>query len=258
MHSCTQGVSLNVVAHQDDDILFMNPDISHDIQVNMCIVTIYMTAGDANQKKDYWQEREKGPMAAYAFMAKSENEWTKNIIHTPNHSLTQYYLTQKPTIQLIFLRLPDGRTDGSGYDTHAYESLRKLWNEDIKLLHPIDGSSPYTKANLISTIEYLIAITKPTTIRSLSAVEKSFLDDHMDHTISARIIQAANIHNARIVSYQGYAISTLPPNITKEDMDLKQQVFLKFAQHDARTCKDSDQCKTTRIYDWFSRQYVVR
>ncbi len=35
-----------VVAHQDDSLLFLSPDLLHDIQAGDCVTTVYVTAGD--------------------------------------------------------------------------------------------------------------------------------------------------------------------------------------------------------------------
>ena len=49
---------MNIVAHQDDDILFMNPDIAHAIQGNHSILTVFLTAGDAGIGPAYMVTRE--------------------------------------------------------------------------------------------------------------------------------------------------------------------------------------------------------
>src|SRR5215475_11483965 len=41
------GRSMNIVAHEDDDLLFLSPDLIHDIQSGRCVRTIFVTAGDA-------------------------------------------------------------------------------------------------------------------------------------------------------------------------------------------------------------------
>ena len=38
---------MQIVAHEDDDLLFMNPDLEHAIDAGSCVRTIYVTAGDA-------------------------------------------------------------------------------------------------------------------------------------------------------------------------------------------------------------------
>jgi GlcNAc-PI de-N-acetylase len=41
-----QPIDLNIVAHQDDDILFMNPDILDSVTAGHREVTVYLTAGN--------------------------------------------------------------------------------------------------------------------------------------------------------------------------------------------------------------------
>src|SRR6266568_9517618 len=42
--ACTQGVSMNIVAHEDDDILFLSPRLLHDIDAGRCVRTVFITA----------------------------------------------------------------------------------------------------------------------------------------------------------------------------------------------------------------------
>ena len=78
---CAQGTVINVVAHEDDDLLFLNPDIQHDIDAGLCVTTIYLTAGDGagpieDAKPLYWRDgRETGELAAYAAMAGVGMDW---------------------------------------------------------------------------------------------------------------------------------------------------------------------------------------
>src|SRR4051794_9535498 len=53
--------SLNIVAHEDDDLLFMNPDIQNDLAAGSCMTTVFLTAGDGGYGTAYWHERELGP-----------------------------------------------------------------------------------------------------------------------------------------------------------------------------------------------------
>src|SRR5262245_7566617 len=46
------------VAHEDDDLLFLSPDILHAIQAgDTCVRTVYLTAGDAGNDESYWSGR---------------------------------------------------------------------------------------------------------------------------------------------------------------------------------------------------------
>ena len=51
--SCPQGAVLDIVAHEDDDLLFLSPDVLHDIAAGRCVQTVFVTAGDANLGMGY-------------------------------------------------------------------------------------------------------------------------------------------------------------------------------------------------------------
>ncbi|WP_041709460.1 PIG-L family deacetylase [Advenella kashmirensis] len=54
------------VAHEDDDLLFMNPDIFDTIRAGGCIQVVYLTAGERGEGVGYMSQRENGVRAAYA------------------------------------------------------------------------------------------------------------------------------------------------------------------------------------------------
>jgi hypothetical protein len=80
--SCPVPTVMNIVAHEDDDLLFMNPDLLHDISAGHCIRTIYITAGDAGSGQLYWLSRQQGSEAAYSSMIGSHDIWIERIIET--------------------------------------------------------------------------------------------------------------------------------------------------------------------------------
>src|SRR4051812_7184638 len=57
---CVQGTLLNIVAHEDDDLLFLSPNLLQDIQTDHCVRTIVVTAGDGGAGTTYWEDREAG------------------------------------------------------------------------------------------------------------------------------------------------------------------------------------------------------
>ena len=73
---CPAGTAMNIVAHQDDDLLFQSPALISAIRDGLCVRTVYVTAGDANDSADYWTSRENGVKAAYAQLAGVANTWT--------------------------------------------------------------------------------------------------------------------------------------------------------------------------------------
>src|SRR3954470_15328298 len=83
------GRTLNVVAHEDDDLLFINPAVSNDIAAGRCVVTAFVTAGDAGRARSYWHGRELGSMAAYAAMARVPDVWRTDTFTVAGHSITR-------------------------------------------------------------------------------------------------------------------------------------------------------------------------
>ncbi|WP_410721392.1 PIG-L family deacetylase, partial [Burkholderia sp. SIMBA_048] len=58
---------LAFVAHLDDDLLFMNPDIASNVAAGGCVRVVYLTASDAGEGDTYMLGRERGVRAAYAY-----------------------------------------------------------------------------------------------------------------------------------------------------------------------------------------------
>jgi hypothetical protein len=64
-------VDMHFVAHQDDDLLFMNPDIATSIAYGNHVVSVFLTAGTAVGEDEFEPrliEREIGILNAYAYM----------------------------------------------------------------------------------------------------------------------------------------------------------------------------------------------
>jgi len=89
---CNNGASMNIVAHEDDDLLFLSPDLIHDIQSGRCVRTIFVTAGDAGKGRRYWKSREDGIRSAYALMAGVSSPWTISDAFISGHGITIHTL----------------------------------------------------------------------------------------------------------------------------------------------------------------------
>ena len=111
---------MQVVAHEDDDLLFMNPDLLHAIQQGDCVRTIYLTAGDAGSSKFYWLGRERGSEAAYALLGGIADEWTTQTVKFGNHRFgTVATPVHSDRLSVAFMHLPDGKPDGQGFKVQA-------------------------------------------------------------------------------------------------------------------------------------------
>lgn len=141
---------LNVVAHQDDDELFLNPSVGIQIGYAVgsssdCMRTIYLTTGDAGKDSANWGwgtygwDRELGTLNSYAYMAGviSTNKgsgitsyWTESNdtisgdTYSPDssHTIVTYTLNAYSNISVQFMQMPDGNPQGYGYASANWSS----------------------------------------------------------------------------------------------------------------------------------------
>ncbi|OGM25932.1 hypothetical protein A2627_02290 [Candidatus Woesebacteria bacterium RIFCSPHIGHO2_01_FULL_39_28] len=257
--SCPNGTTLNIVAHEDDDLLFLSPDLFHNIQAGKCIVTVFVTSGDANGSSFYWLGRENGSKAAYAQMAGVSNSWTQNDAGLTGHPIPIFNLDNNSTVSLIFMRLPDGNVNGSGFPNNNNESLQKIWQSGITTIHPVDGSSSYTKQDIINSLTFIINIYQPDKINTQDFVGSYNDGDHSDHHTTAYFAQAANQSYPKLhtfTAYLGYPISSLPINVLGNDAIAKQNAFLAYAPYDLSVCQTLSYCQLVDYGQWLVRQYT--
>ena len=266
---------MNIVAHEDDDLLFLSPDLLHDVRSGGCVRTVIVTAGDASeriagtadQRRQYWMAREAGSRAAYSLMRGVKNAWKQSHITINGHRVVMFTLTADPKISEVFLRLPDGNPDGSGSVYHHKESLLKLRDGTIQTIHAIDGSATYTKAGLVATVTGLVNRFRPRVIRTQDyvALDAALGNDHSDHTLTADLAHtASNAYWAphRLVGYLDYNISVLPANVSGKDLASKSAAFYAYDRYDSQLpCytaalrnKDSS-CNPYTL--WLARKYRV-
>ena len=258
--NCSAGATLNVVAHQDDDLLFQSPNLLREVQAGRCIRTVYVTAGDANDTKWYWMSRESGVQAAYAQMAGVPNTWTTTDAGVSGHPIPLLTLNGAPNISLAFMRLPDGAIDGSGESNYNYASLQKLYAGTISTMTTVDATSSYSKADLLGTLVALMNGFQPNSINTLDYVGSYGDGDHSDHHTVAYLTQQAQAQYTTahgFAGYEGYNIANRASNVTGSDLDAKTNTFLTYAQYDWKTCSTASSCASRPEGSWFSRQYTV-
>lgn len=199
-------VHMQIVAHQDDDFLFMNPDIQNDISQKLGTITIYVTAGEANgadpcknqnievARQKHATARQRAIKATYAQMAnpkltplEADNAaWIRELI-TPDlgvqwpHTVERYTLKDFPQIRLIFMNLRE-----AGEDPQQGQTLwNMLSNHNLQTntIVPSCGSyaqcsnSPncnpntpwqnYKQADIVNVLSRLIQMYQPHVIRTL-------------------------------------------------------------------------------------------
>jgi LmbE family N-acetylglucosaminyl deacetylase len=266
--SCAVPTIMNIVAHQDDDLLFMNPDLLHDMQAGHCIRTIYITAGDAGHDSFYWLSRERGSEAAYSGMLGLKNQiWIERIVKLGDHQFaTVANIRGNNRVSLIFVHLPDGNLRGEGFGASHYESLEKLEAGKIQVMHSVDGQSNYSLNQLADSLTILMHIYQPAEIRTQSNFAGGMFADHSDHMAVGRLAkksyasyenqQYENRITVPLKFYVGYPVHAMDSNISDGDLQAKEEVFLNYARFDGGVCASAQMCAQTATYNsYLSRQY---
>ncbi len=231
---CSQTI-LTIVAHEDDDLIFINPDILNDIAAGRCTRTLFVTAGDAGNAYPDSLQRENAPEAAYAQMAGVPDNWTPVADGVANRSLTVRALNGRPNVTLAFLRLPDGFPSGSGSSTYSGQSLQKLWQGTIPTVRAVDSSETYTRSGLIDTIAAMMTNYEPSIIRTQDYVSPVSDADHSDHLMAAAFANAASTAYAfphTTLPYQGYQSQYRPENVTGAQLTAKQAALQAASAYD--------------------------
>jgi LmbE family N-acetylglucosaminyl deacetylase len=257
---------LTVVAHQDDDLLFMVPDLQYMIDDGYCVQTIYLTAGDNGKDKNYWESREIGGAVAHSVLSEVE-------FQDPVEDKVTSIKSVDNRFALHFLKLPDGGwPDGDGIEKHNWESIKKLFNGDIDKIQSIDIDDSddveltrsWTKDQIIDYIGAYIKVFNPTYIFTQTPRNESRANpDHPDHLNAGRFAQAAFIKYASmwvnvLWHYAGYSISSKPINVFDEDRDRKAELFFEYSDYDDDTkCRNRQECSHSGLIypNYIQRQY---
>jgi LmbE family N-acetylglucosaminyl deacetylase len=264
--TCNLPTQVSVVAHQDDDLLFMNPTILREIKAGHCVRTIYLTAGDDGHDRNYWLSREQGVEAAYSAMLGTHDFWTQRAVRLNDH---EYVIVANPhmntKISLVFLRLPDGNLAGQGFAATHNESLTRLYNGLNSTLHSVDEQSSYTTAELTDALNQLFLTYQPTTINAQATYGGAPAPDHSDHITAGKYAQRAyGIYESQryenqvavpVKYFVGYPIRQLPANLSDQDYGTKLMIFLSYAAHDRGVCHQSEHCQAGSYDDYLHREY---
>lgn len=256
--SIGDSIELRIVAHEDDDLLFMNPDLHESIVAGRTVRTVFLTAGDAGADDAYWNGREEGILEAYASMASATNAWESHALSLSGRQLQLRSLKGLPRISVVFLRLPDGNGHGQGFPARGKESLAKLWEGKMPSLHPVDGSASFSKPELIRLLASLMADFHAQTVDTQDW-SRRFRGDHSDHLTGALFAHEAERNYAaphRARAYRGYNQVSEPLNLLAVQKGSKEKFFLAYARHDERLCKRGSACRAHTDYpSLIGRQY---
>ncbi|MEV6208121.1 PIG-L family deacetylase [Kitasatospora sp. NPDC051914] len=222
-HSITQSF-VHVIAHPDDNLYFMNPDLDHALASGAACVTVCLTDGESDgrnvlhselgrvaraDRPAYTRARINGLTAALALLTTGDENspWDTSLVsYLDGRLVEQHTLRAAPQVQLILLALVEARS----VSLPRAESLRGLWlgeTDSLDTLPPVRSGLPpgagYSREQLIATLHAVLDHFRPTVVRTLDPnpdhSPKPPKDprsghvylDHQDHTYSAYFAQAA-------------------------------------------------------------------
>ncbi|MEV5576535.1 PIG-L family deacetylase [Spirillospora sp. NPDC052269] len=212
---------MQVVAHPDDDLYFINPDLVQSVRSGAPVTTVYVTAGEANGRNanardiargqptvpidypGYIAARHAGLRRAYAQMATGDPNavWTRGLLPTTKGPVESDTLAKRPNVRLVFLNTGNWRgPDGT------MQRLMGMWEHRVKQLQtrpalgsPVSKPTSYTLAELIAQLDELMRRFHPSVIRTLDPAPERGTDkkgfeqriDHPDHTATALMTREA-------------------------------------------------------------------
>jgi LmbE family N-acetylglucosaminyl deacetylase len=266
---CNGIKDLVFVPHEDDDLLFMNPDIASTIEAGGCVQVVYLTAAERGEGVTYMLGRERGVRAAYAYMAHAPNIWSEDFAVTGVRHLARFTLNGNKRIRLLHMRLKDPWL-GKGWG-----SLTPLSQTESKPENTVESLGPaverYSRLELVATIRQIIREYQPSTIRHLDdSITIPYAKmcwrcaghDHPDHIASARLVRdaiAAEQGNYAEVAYVAYPTQERDTNLSASETNEKTEAFRRYAWNDYHYCPEGKLCQEPAgpAAAWVSRSYYV-
>lgn len=235
---------LNLIAHQDDDLLMMSPDLLSNIRAGRAVQTVVFTDGDAGLCQSYVEERAQGQKLAYEVMA--------------NASYNGAWIQSTPTIiaghRVLMERMPGAGRDISilyvGMSNNGNRDLERIWNDYGSTLRinaqdtRLAGTS-YTRDELIALVRQIIIDFNPTDVNTLDSGKTwplvGYPIEHSDHVHSALFalaaLQRVTPQPVAIQMYRAYNAIAEVENVSEVDAANKRLLYDTYAQHDGYLCR---------------------
>ncbi|MFJ4573704.1 ricin-type beta-trefoil lectin domain protein [Streptomyces sp. NPDC088846] len=260
------------MAHPDDDLFFMNPEIMRTIRERCPLHTVYLTAGDdaiANRIKalEYVDRREYGVRSAYAAMAGAADDWDQSDVQVGDIQVRSFLLdgrARSADVRLTFLDLHDGLPHGQ-----EANSVLKLFDGTKKSVYGFLGAPRYSEQRLLATLSTLVRSSRAERVLTMDHDNASFAFglgggvDHSDHGIAARYFRKVGYAlGVPVMSYLAYTMSAMKANLTPGQAAEKERVARWYIAK--RRCRATGWCANVPPYRgslqedwklWLHRQY---
>jgi LmbE family N-acetylglucosaminyl deacetylase len=228
--------TMSFSGHEDDDLLFMNPDIASDVQAGYNVWVVYLTAGQVPARPpdnpgglEYADMRIQGERAAYARAARVPNNWVFEQMTFGGHPVATNRLVGT-NVHLVFTFI------SAANEADACGDLYKMWHNPNYIARPIDGRPVYTKASFVGMLRSMLTTIRPDYIRTQSTIGHR-QRDHVDHVAGALLVADADADKfgntmIRRDEYLAYIIANYPDNVFGYWQDEKRAIWNKYVPED--------------------------
>ncbi|GAM18669.1 hypothetical protein SAMD00019534_018440 [Acytostelium subglobosum LB1] len=230
--SCNGVSQVNIVAHQDDDILFIDPAITDVLRSGGCVTTIFMTSGSFNDFA-YMETRESASLAAYQEILGSSSSWmlyiNELVVGGGTVSITTRRSILNPKLTIVYMRLPQGNVRPTGAGDAPLADMFDLGQTVSSLSYTqcVDGpANDYSKATTVSTLTTLIDGFGATQVNTLNPDTVPYFE-HPDHIYAARFARLALravTANVPVAYHETYPSATTSPNVLPTKLQTKRDV----------------------------------
>lgn len=205
--------SLFVVAHFDDDLIFMQPELVHAIEAHS-ITTVYVTSGDPVYGLERAERNLGAAKIAYASVARS-SDWDCGYLSLNGSPIHHCRLPERG-VSLVGLDVPDGGIEGL-YSTSLLHLIERQVTS-VPILGPVHGVA--TEDTIIDSLAAIITETQPAEIQALD-LAATHGRDHSSHLFSSSFA----LWGAARAGYQGAIRWHRGYNVDGEPITLGQTAY---------------------------------
>ncbi|WP_025273220.1 PIG-L family deacetylase [Haloglycomyces albus] len=268
------SVHMQIVAHPDDCLYFINPRVAQYISQGFGLVTVVLTAGESNGFNGHGDEkgsvpdfpayvasRNVGLRRAYAYMATGDaaHPWDREVIELHSgQNVELCTLRDNPGVQLVFCSL----WTNIGRLVEDRVRLIELWEgrqERMQVLPPADSRLQHgptvTRTMMTDTLLELLDHYRPISVNTLDvdpdrspvevgAAQPGF-SDHIDHTATALFAWGALSKwsgETKAQTWRGYYNRHWSSNLAGFDREVKGDALDLYAWRDRKDCGHSVGC----------------
>ncbi|WP_161500710.1 PIG-L family deacetylase [Embleya scabrispora] len=249
---------LNVVAHHDDDLLFLSPELLENLRAGATVRTVYFMASDYSNYPKFMQDREVGLRRVYAdTLGMKLGQWKAQPYEKGGVQATLWTLGDR--VSILETRIPDGYMK----TPLGAKRMWGLYSENMQIKTRPGETFPVQEFNRDALVAFLRGVRdeiKPDRVNTLDPfADLGGSPDpaggfHQDHVAVARMVMYAleqDVPPSPVHYFRDYTIEQSPPNLSPERARAKAKAFKTYTEYDP-------DAKRSKVYGpWLRKTYEV-